>query len=71
MTVLFRDVVESGVPDVPFVAGQVIRVSVLSPAMQRALAAGQAEVLRDDTPEMATVTTPERAVRKRGRRRAA
>lgn len=68
MTIRFLEPVESGVPDLPFLPGQIIRVATMDARMRLAVEAGQA-VLVPEEPELATVGADERAVKPRGRRR--
>lgn len=68
MQIRFLDLVESESPEFPFMPGQVINVSSLTPAMRAAVKDGRAELVRDE-PELATVGVTERAVTRRGRTR--
>lgn len=67
MKLRFLDTVPSSNPDYPFTLGQVIEVSRLTPEMRGWVKAGRAELVSEE-PELATVSAPERAVLKRGKR---
>lgn len=60
---------ESDVPGYPFMAGQEIAVLQPSAAMRQAMRNGHAVVVSEE-PELAVVGVTERAVTRRGRRRA-
>ncbi len=68
MRIRFLQVVASPQPEFPFQIGQVINIDEPWPALLAALDGVQAEVLRDDAPELAVMGTGERAVTRRPRK---
>lgn len=63
MTVRFLETVDSAVPGFPFMPGQVIRLTGMTPEVRTWLANGRVELLRDTEPERAV------AVASRGKRK--
>lgn len=68
MTIRFLQVTESAAPGFPFVPGQVIHLTGITPEVQRWIGSGSAEVVNEE-PEAAIVESGERAVLPRAKRR--
>lgn len=68
MVLRFLLTTASQAPEYPFLAGQTITVSALTPEMRQWIKDGRAELVQDE-PETATVGPHERAVQKPGKRR--
>lgn len=67
MTIRFLQTTESDAAGAPFQAGQIIRVAEPTPGMLEALRRGQAEAVKDEGVEFATVRAP-RPARKANKR---
>lgn len=70
MTIRFLQTLDSGVPNYPFMAGQIVRVAQPTPSMLAYLQRGYAEAVKDDEPEFAVVRAAAPSKRKAKRRRA-
>lgn len=70
MDLRFLAIVESDAPGFPFQPGQVLTgLDQLSPRFRQLVREGLAELVRDEEPELATVSAaPERAVQRRVKR---